>query len=472
LHWRRRDEEYPMKRIALTTFALTALIASNASANYQSAHLRAGLGPVPNAVSEHLTDNGGPMINNVKIFLIFYSPGYQYKDQLVKFYTAITQSAYVDMLQEYDNKSGYKVRRGSYLGVFEDMNKNPSSITTVHPQTYLSGLITAKKVPAPDDNTLYMMYFPSNIDPDMPGQGGGSSCVKGGGFCAYHSSYASGSQNVYFGVMPDTPDDCTPGCGPSGFTGLTDVSSHEMIEAMTDPDVGQNDVAWYDDNNGEIGDICATGSDETAVVDTWTVQKEWSNQLNSCVATNPKYSVNDFSLTADASVMVPQGGMATAMVSLTKVAGMAENVALTATAPTGVTASFSPTSASSDAGKSTLTISASATAMLGMSKVTVKAAGSSVTKTQDIMVNVVAPPDMAMASGGGTGGTGGGGSGGNGGGGSGGNGTGGNGTGGNGNNGGGGSDSGCSMGGGGIAGSWAFAGLVLLALAFRRRRAK
>ena len=450
-----------MKRMTLAALALTALVSSNASANYSSAHLRT-FSPVPNAPSAHLVDNGGPMINHVKIFLVFYSPGYQYKDKLVQFYTAITQSAHVDMLQEYDNKAGYKIRRGSYLGLFEDTNANPSSVKSVNPQTYINGLITAKKVPAPDDDTLYMIYFPSNINPTGPG---GSSCVSGGSFCAYHSSYAlSGGQNVYFGVMPDTPDDCSPGCGPSGFTGLTDVSSHEMIEAMTDPDVGQNNVAWYDDQNGEIGDICATGADETAVVDTWTVQKEWSNELNDCVATNPKYTANDFSLTADMTVTVAQGGMTTAMVSLTKVSGAAETVALTATAPTGLTASFSPASISSDAGKSTLTISAGATAMIGMSKLTVKAAGMSATKTQDITVNVVAPPDMAMAQGG-NGGSGGGGNGGNGGGGNGGNGTGGNG-----NNGGGGNDSGCSIGGGSIAGSWAVAGLVLLALAFRRRR--
>jgi MYXO-CTERM domain-containing protein len=440
-----------MNRITLSALALSALFAADVSAAPPSAHLRAGLAPVPAATAAHLMYQGGPMIQHAKIFLIFYSPGYQYKDQLVKFYTGITQSAYIDMLQEYD-QTNYKIRRGSYLGLFEDTNTNPASITTVHPQTYLNGLITAKKVPAPDDDTLYMMYFPSKIDPDMPGQGGGPSCVNNGQFCAYHSSYAIGTQNVYFGVMPDTPDDCTPGCGPAGFIGLTDVSSHEMVEAMTDADVGQNNVAWYDDTNGEIGDICATGSTETAVVDTWTVQKEWSNELNSCVATNPKYTVNDFALTADATVTVPQGGMATANVSLTKVAGMADTVALTATASTGLTASFTPASASSDGGKSTVTIMASPTAMLGMAKVTVKAAGMAVTKTQDITVEVVPAADMAQPPAG---------SGGNGGGGSGGNGNGGN----------GGGSSGCSMSGGGIAGSWAFATFVLLALAFRRRRA-
>jgi hypothetical protein len=115
----------------------------------------------------------------------------------------------------------------------------------------------------------------------------------------------------------------------------------------------------------------------------------------------------------------------------------------------------------SDNGTSTLTLSAASTAALGaMGKVTVTATGSSVAQTVDVTYVVVAPPDMAMPpSTGGNGGSGG----------NGGNGTGGNGTGGNGLHGNG--DSGCSMSGGSIGGAWAIAGLLLFALAFRRRSA-
>src|SRR5689334_23871274 len=91
-----------MNRTMLSVLALSALFAADANAGHPSAHLRTGLAPVPNATTAHLTYQGGPMIQHVKIFLVFYSPGYQYKDQLVKFYQGIVQSAYVDMLQEYD----------------------------------------------------------------------------------------------------------------------------------------------------------------------------------------------------------------------------------------------------------------------------------------------------------------------------------------------------------------------------------
>jgi MYXO-CTERM domain-containing protein len=453
-----------------TAFALllTAALTTPALAAPIGARL-VDTGAQPN-VTAKLVYNNGPMIQHVKIFMIFYAPNYPYKTQLVSFYQSILQSPYIDMLQEYDT-TNYKIRRGSYIGLYEDTNTNTAK--SVAPATYLQGLITAKKGPAPDADTLYMIYFPSMIDPTDPN--GSPSCVKGGQFCAYHNSISIGGQNAYYGVMPDTVSggSCVGGCGPSGFGGLSDVSSHEFVEAMTDADVGQNNLAWYDNANGEIGDIC---NGQSATVGPDTVQKEWSNQKNACIATNPMYTVNDFSVavTPSTALNVPVGGMTTATVTLTKTAGNADTAALTATGlPTGVVASFSPTSATTAGGTSMVTVSAGPNAMIGAGKFTINVAGMTASHTQDVMINVVPPPDMAMApdlaqpAGGGTGGTGGGGSGGSGGG----TGTGGNGgSGGNGNNGGG--ASGCSIAGtASIGGVWTLAALLLFAFAFRRRRA-
>lgn len=451
-----------MNRTALA-LAVVALTATSAHATPIVAHATAST-IHPNAATCHLAYGGGPLIQHVKIFDVFYSPNYQYKDMLTSFYTAITQSAYLDMLSEY-NVGSYKIARGSYIGLYEDTNPNPAQPKTLDPEAYLKGLLAGNKLPAPDDDTLYMIYFPSGIDPTLQGSG---SCISGGGFCAYHNSYTTaGGQLVRYGVMPDTSSgSCAGGCGPAGFPGLTDVSSHEFAEAVTDPD---GNTAWVDTKQGcgENGDICAGGAMETGTVATFTVQKEWSNALNACVVTNPNIQVNDFSVAATpTTVVVPQGGTATAMVTLTKVSGMAETATLTATAlPAGVSASFVPPTATSAGGTSAVTVSANSTATLGMAKFTIKAAGPSVSHTQDVQLMIVAPPDMAMSpdlaqpAGGGSGGTGGGGSGGAGGGGSGG-------TGGNGNNGG----SGCSIGGTEVGSAWAFAAFLLLAIASRRRR--
>src|SRR5579875_877003 len=72
-----------------------------------------------------------------------------------------------------------------------------------------------------------------------------------------------------------------PGCSPctgglAVFDALTATSSHELCEAITDPVPGEG---WYDDNNGEIGDICAW---KTKQLGGYTVQLEWSNQAQAC----------------------------------------------------------------------------------------------------------------------------------------------------------------------------------------------
>jgi hypothetical protein len=456
-----------LRQVLASLFVLGTLAGTAAATQTTHAiHPNATCTPMPSSCRSTVLPPGtGPMINNVKVFLVFYSPGYPFKDQLVQFYTAIVQSPHMDMLQEYD-KSNYKIRRGSYLGVFEDTNANPTAVKTVNPQTYLTGLITAGKVPKPDANTLYMIYFPSGINPSGPG---GNSCISGGGFCAYHSDTTSSGAPVYYGVMPDTnAGGCAGGCGPMGFDGITDVSGHEFVEALTDP---APNASWTDNSCGEIGDVCATIAydeciQEWDVVSGFKVQKEWSNALKDCVVANPKYTLSDFSLSMPAAVNVPQGGMATVDVTLTKIGSMADTVAMTASgAPTNIVVSFNPTSVSSDNGKTTVTIQASATAMLGAGKFSIKGTGMSGSNhTEDVSFTVVAPPpdmavgaDLAMDNGGGNGGTGGGGSGGTG-------------NGGNGNNGGG--SSGCSMG-GALGGGFFAPALFLLGLVLfsRRRRA-
>jgi hypothetical protein len=122
-------------------------------------------------------------------------------------------------------------------------------------------------VPQPIKNTLYFIYLPPGV---ALVQGGGKSCQA---FCGYHDAI---NGQIFYAAMP------YPGC--AGCTGglavpdaITSTSSHELCEAITDPIPGQG---WYDDVNGEIGDICAW---KTKKVGTFTVQLEWSNKANACV---------------------------------------------------------------------------------------------------------------------------------------------------------------------------------------------
>jgi hypothetical protein len=126
--------------------------------------------------------------------------------------------------------------------------------------------IDAGTLPANNSNTLYFVFLPDGV---QVVQANSASCEA---FCGYHDSFG---QSVFYAVMPFPG---CPGCtgGLAALDALTSTSSHELCEAITDPIPGQG---WYDDNNGEIGDICAW---KTRTLGKYTIQLEWSNQAGSC----------------------------------------------------------------------------------------------------------------------------------------------------------------------------------------------
>ena len=200
------------------------------------------------------------------------------------FYSTITASPYFDWLTEYDTSSPAQAIGHGSLGVTLTDAGAPTSATitdaAIHKE--LNRLFTAGQLPLPSANNYYAIYFPAgkNIT-----QGGSTSCVD---FCAYHGTYARSGQDVNYGVLPDLSGGCSSGCGTgTKINNTTSVSSHELVEAVTDPAVGlsttfSSPLAWYDEANGEIGDICNA---QQAVVSGFTVQKEFSNELSDCIAT-------------------------------------------------------------------------------------------------------------------------------------------------------------------------------------------
>ncbi|KAJ3330833.1 hypothetical protein HDU76_004751 [Blyttiomyces sp. JEL0837] len=83
---------------------------------------------------------------------------------------------------------------------------------------------------------------------------------------------------------------CKGGCGasPDTFRNTCSVATHELVEAVSDPDVGlvgavnAYPLGWYDNaNNAEIGDLCNA---QEGSVNGYTVQLMWSNKDGKCVA--------------------------------------------------------------------------------------------------------------------------------------------------------------------------------------------
>lgn len=231
-------------------------------------HVRDTAAPAP-----QLTYRNGPLLTNVEVFCIFWGNAWQssanttLSQQLISFYDFILASSLIDQLAEY-SVPGQSIGHGKRIGSFNLTSSEPgNSVDDSAIQQMLQAQIDTGVLPAVTANTLYFLYLPPGTTVTMSD---GSSCKD---FCGYHNATPN---NVFYAVMP------YPGCtgcqgGLDTFPVLCSTSSHELCEAVTDPVPGQG---WYDDNNGEIGDICAW---KTKQVGAYTVQLEWSNRSSSCV---------------------------------------------------------------------------------------------------------------------------------------------------------------------------------------------
>jgi len=230
----------------------------------------APLAPAPTA---QLTYRGGPLTTGVKIFTFFWGSEWtqtgnqKIASQLNDFFTYLVTSPLMDQLAEY-SVTQFRIGHGSFLGTLTVTGQDPaSSIADTDIQQFIQRQISSGAVPSADNNTVYFVFLPSGVTVAL---GGSSSCQD---FCGYHDAI---SGQIYYAVMP------YPGCngclgGLSTLNALTATSSHEFSEAITDPVPGQG---WYDDTNGEIGDICAW---QFKQLGNYTVQLEWSNKAGQCM---------------------------------------------------------------------------------------------------------------------------------------------------------------------------------------------
>jgi MYXO-CTERM domain-containing protein len=381
-------------------------------------------GTLPRAapVTPHLNYYGGPVISNVEVVMVLWGSGtYEsFVEQtsspsLATFYGGVTNSTHMDWLSEYDTNitavgggagTNQTIGRGTYLNQYlitPSAAASGSTISDANIQAELVAQINAGHLPAPvtdgagDPGTLYMLHFPKGKTITM---GGSQSCVV---FCAYHGTIATTGGDLYYGVLPDmsTGSGCDTGCGNgTAFQNQTSVASHELIEAVTDPAVGlagsfAPPLAWYDPNNGEIGDIC-NGQQGTVVGGdgvTYTVQKEWSNAAAACVVT--RTAVNDFSISlAPSSRLVERGSSTAYTVSTAVTGGSAQTVNFsTSGLPGGLSASFSPPSVTAG-GSATLTLTASGTAALQTTTFVV--AGTAISVSHTTVAGVTVLPALSI----------------------------------------------------------------------------
>jgi MYXO-CTERM domain-containing protein len=260
---------------------------------------------------------GGRVISNVKVVPVFWTANVESSVQtgIVPFLSAVTASPYLDWLEEYDTigldgqdmlpGSNQHIGRGTTVPAVTITPMNTAtSLTDGDIETELIQQLGSGSLPGPTTdadgniNSLYMIEFPDAYSINL--QYGSDNHLSCSYFCGYHFTLTYLGMDVPYAVLPGIAG-CSGNCG-TGFDYVTSIHSHELMEAITDTEVGftetqpteERPLGWYDPvDNMELADICdpfshpAGVSAGTAMIAGYTVQLIWSNFAASCVAEIP-----------------------------------------------------------------------------------------------------------------------------------------------------------------------------------------
>jgi len=236
---------------------------------------------------------GGNVLPHVQAQAVFLgqefssAPANAETSTLNAFLNDIASGAYLQAL----GRAGYGVGPGSAVSGAVDNTSIAagSTISDAFIRTRLQADVSSGLLQAPNANTLYVVY----VQPDVAVNLGGGQGTTQQGILGYHTAFvgANGAAIRYAVVV-------SPG-GPAGnsvlpearsaIDQLTAVTSHELAEAVTDPDVNSNvnggRLGWFDPQRGEIGDIEENNPNAFVRLDGFLVQEvaDRNDQLLSIV---------------------------------------------------------------------------------------------------------------------------------------------------------------------------------------------
>jgi hypothetical protein len=225
--------------------------------------------PAPHPSMPQMPNHGGGALHDPLLVTVTWA-GDDLQPKLETFGDTLGSLAWWDAVRaEY----GVHAAKGGGHVVIQD--EPAATLSDSDVRAWLAAKVADATLPAPTDQTIYMLYFPVSTTISLdPQQGGGTSCQDFGG---YHDSTwvkdANGQQvEVAYAVLPR--------CGD--IDSMTVTASHEVTEAATDPHpemtpgyvITDPHSAWAA-LGGEDADLCETvgGTSEAG----WMLTRAWSN---------------------------------------------------------------------------------------------------------------------------------------------------------------------------------------------------
>jgi hypothetical protein len=252
---------------------------------------------LPSYGSGPLVNHGGPVMSTAGFWALYWnsdvanatgtSLGYAtLRAQMDAFVTSFGNDANYSsqagddfsIVQQYNASITSTVKNWGYHVASE---RTKSSISDSGVRNFIAGVLNSGKVIV-DTSIIYGVYLPAGMKVTMTG---GASCST---FCGYHGHFNYGGLDIRYAVFPYLNCSACKLSNLSVADMMTIVASHEIREAVTDPQLN----AWYDSQGYEADDKCAWHNLYRMAEGGFVVQPEYSNGGGAypgpgCIVPNP-----------------------------------------------------------------------------------------------------------------------------------------------------------------------------------------
>jgi hypothetical protein len=205
-----------------------------------------------NGISYH----GGPLIlGTTNVYYIWYGNWgtNSAKTILTDLANNIGGSPYFNInTTYYDGSNRHVTNSVNYAGATNvtDTSKYGTSLTDAEIQSIVADAINGGALPK-DTNGVYFVLTSSEVTASS------GFCTQ---YCGWHTHGTIAGSDIKYSFIGN-PDRCPSACengtappnGNAGADGMASIISHELEEAVTDPDLN----AWYDTRGQENADKCA-----------------------------------------------------------------------------------------------------------------------------------------------------------------------------------------------------------------------
>lgn len=220
--------------------------------------------------------HGGPVIlGTTNVYYIWYGnwSGNSAVNILTDMASYIGGSAYFNINTTYYNGSNQHVANSVSFGTSTtDSYSKGTALTDANIQTIVSSAITSGRLPN-DSNAVYFVLTSADVNETS------GFCTK---YCGWHTHGTIAGSDIKYSFVGNAdrcPSACSAvtGSGPNGNPGadaMASIITHELEEAVTDPDLN----AWYDRQGAENADKCAWTFGTTYTVGGSKANVHWGNR--------------------------------------------------------------------------------------------------------------------------------------------------------------------------------------------------